>query len=502
METQSKRTSLILLAGGILLALLLLFGFGLILRRAILPATHAAAQSTPPSQASPATQTPVPSQTTVPPVEAVATILPTPASPAKLLSPLLSGAGFGDIAWSPDGQYLAFFSQTAEDLASQKGSDGGPILGTFNIYNPRTGETCQYAQKNESGLRFNQWHAWLPDGRLASAVSGGKIAVLNQPCGSATLLVKNVPAGAEEVLGSANNGKTFLLSGPNGCWLYSIALKKTARLASCSRDFSFSPDGAYLGMTSRQDGIHYLTSIYQVPGGKPLAEIPWTYSSGGLGNFPGPVWMSSQQIIVLRTDIGPLQVTLGKKTKIDPISSLVGIPGTANQAATTVTASGGAYTHILLHDYGASYTTSDNWLYHPESGEVEEISFDDVAFSADGRSLNLVRRIHSGDYEQSERWQRAVDPSGSEPARLPETDTQDFPAWSLDGKLYAIAVQPEAFAPVTLSVRSGQDESVQKSWLLKPFSYQLSWSPDASFIVALGLAQSPGDNALYILSIK
>ena len=149
----------------------------------------------------------------------------------------------------------------------------------MHVLDARTGGECQYPKDNALGLQFNFWRGWLPDGRLVTLDAAGELVALDRPCGGNMVLL------------SAEEKPACLMTNPDAS-------------ESCS------PGDSRRGITIGS-GAAYTTTVVNVSTGKAEAVIPWQFSADGLGNFPGPLWLSEAQFILHRTDEGPLLVTLG-----------------------------------------------------------------------------------------------------------------------------------------------------------------------------------------------
>ncbi|MGE5221693.1 MAG: hypothetical protein ACM3PY_04600 [Omnitrophica WOR_2 bacterium] len=450
------------------------------------------------------TETPVPGATVTPAITPASTVVITSSS-AVPLKPLATSPGFwfGDTPWSPDSRHFTFYSQTQEDILRMPME--GPVTappGTFQVYDMETGEHCQYPEQNQKGWLFNQWHAWLPDGRLAVLTKDKTIVALSKACSGETVpLAEHLPNAAERVLGNTKDVKFLALSGKSGCWLYDIGRQEAVPLPKCSRDFSFSPGGKYLGFTAGYSENNSASSIYAVPSGKLIADIPWKFSAGGLGSYGGPVWLNDEQFIVPRTDQGPLLVNIGEETKVVEIFELFGLPASPNQYALGVSPGLKGPIHLLLHDFGVNSDLNENYLYHSESGQTERLDVDYVAFSQDGKALDITRSVQSGDYEQVQRWQKPVDPPGSEARQIVPAGTLDYPTWSSDSKLLAAAVQPEPSGPVKISIQRSANGKEIKNWVVEAGTYQFFWSPDSRYLAAVKSSRTGGASGLYLFSV-
>jgi WD40 repeat protein len=406
------------------------------------------------STPSPDSQTPAPIPFTV--TRPLPSLTPTragqPTPTSQPISPLLSGENIMQLEWSPDGQWLTYLTQTAQEAASIPPENyTGPITGTLNLYNVLTGQSCAYPMDNPHRLKLNTWHAWLPDERLATQDDHNQVLALLPPCSD-----QIAPVSARERL-------ALHPYDPN------------------HPDQTFSPGGAYRGF-NQQNQNQYKTIIEKSASNDLVTAIDWSYSGGGLGSLPGPHWLSDQQFILPRTDAGPLLVILAQKPQIVPIASTYfQLIGAASQLATGILAPD---LHLLLIDFGVDYSQADIRLYHDEQHKTEKLLFTLGDFVPGGGGIILGN-------DAGERWMRPLDPPGGPLVKLSGTSDQPFPAWSPDGSRVAVASIPDVNQPVSIRVMEAPSGTILYTWGLSGlygyYNYtRLVWSPGLRFLAAVG----------------
>jgi WD40 repeat protein len=418
--------------------------------------------------------TPIPDSQTSAPIAFTATrplpsLTPTqagqPTPTPQLLTPLVSGENIMQLDWSSDGQWLAFLTQSAQEAASIP-PEGytGPITGTLNIYNILTKQSCAYPMDNPHRLKLNAWHAWLPDDRLATLDDHNQVLALQPPCSG-----QIAPVSARERLSLQPYDPTY-------------------------PDQTYSPDGSYRGF-NLQDQNQYKTIVEKGGTDDLVAAIDWSYSGGGLGSPPGPVWLSDQQFILPRTDAGPLLVTVAQKPQIAPIApNYFQLNGSASQLAS------GLLTpdlHLLLTDFGVDSSHADVRLYHGETDQVEKLLYSFGAFAPGEKTIILGN-------DAGERWMRSLDPPDSPMIKFIETSDQLFPAWSPDGARVAVASRPAVNQPVTIRVLEAPTGTVLYTWSLSglygTYNYtQLAWSPGLQYLASVGSdLNNPQERAIFL----
>jgi WD40 repeat protein len=404
----------------------------------------------------PATQ-PLPSLTPV--SEGQPTATPQP------VSPLVHGENIMQLNWSLDGQWITFLTQTVQEAAAVPPENyTGPITGTLNLYNVQSGQSCAYPMENPHHLKLNAWHAWLPDGRLATLDDHNQVLALQPPCSG-----QIAPVSARERL-------TLQPYDPN------------------HPDQTFSPDGSYRAF-NQQDQNQYRTIIEKSATNDLVAAIVWSYSAGGLGGLPEPVWLSDQQFILPRSDAGPLLVTLAQKAQTQLIaSSYFQLNGSASQLASGLS---NPDLHLLLTESGVDSGQADVRLYHGEDHTVEKLLYPFGSFTPGGTAVILGN-------DAGERWMRVVDPPDSPLVKFIATSDQPFPAWSPDGKRVAIASQPAVNQPVSIRVLEAPSGTNLYTWRLSGlygyYNYtQLVWSPGLQYLAAVGSdLNNPQERAIFL----
>jgi hypothetical protein len=406
--------------------------------------------------------------------------------------------------WSLDGRYLAFLTQTREDVVSSLESTAvfGSLPGTMHFYDVETGEHCQYSRSNQIGLDFNRWFGWLPEARLVVLTRTGKLSLLESPCSNETAsTLPGISAPVDEVFLGDAGGRFILFRGESGCWLYDTPRLTATALPRCARSASFSPSGDRLALSIHQRASNYLTVVVDTSTGKATRTIEWALA-GEAGELVGPTWLDDRRFLISPTNAGPLLVTLGADFSVDQVAgTFFDLPGSPDQTSQAILSLDGKAFHLLLTDLPAGNSAGEGsvWLYHPESQTVEKLVYPAASFSAGGRYLDLVKFLLVNETEELEHWLRNVDPPQSKAVRLTSADDQDFPSLSADGRA-AIARLAEPGSPTTLIVESVASGNILGFWFVDPYIYQFYWSPTGEILTALGDGGPGRDQALYLIS--
>ena len=388
-----------------------------------------------------------------------------PTTTPEPVSPLLHGENIMQLNWSPDGQWLTYLTQTVQEAASIPPENyTGPITGTLNLYNLQSGQSCAYPMDNPHQLKLNAWHAWLPDGRLATLDAHNQVLALQPPCSGQIAPV------------SARDRLALQPYDPN------------------HPDQTFSPDGSYRAF-NQQDQNQYKTIIEKSATDDLVAAVDWSYSAGGLGSLPGPAWLSDQQFILPRSDAGPLLVTITQKAQTQSIaSSYFQLNGDASQLVSGLL---DPELHLLLSGSGGDTGMTGVRLYHEEDHTVENFLYTFGAFAPGGTTVILGN-------DAGERWMRALDPPGGPLVKFITTSDQPFPAWGPDGTRVAVASQPAVNQPASIRVLEAPSGTTLYTWRLNGlygyYNYtQLAWSPGLQYLAAVGSdLNNPQERAIFV----
>ena len=502
---------------GLALALVLLLAWAF---RNLTPRPEPAATPVVTQAVGEATETPVEAIGVVPSPTVTSTpdeLTPTPEPQVPELGPILTSPGLYSRGWSPDGAWLAYLTQTEEDLLNSPIGEGflGPAPGAIHFLDTRSGESCQYPQENERGLLFNRWFAWLPDGRLATLTAQGELVALDSPCQeenpAALLADETGPQPIDEVLAASGDNAILLARGASSCWIVDLRQESATPVASCSREASFSPDETYLSVDIDAEP-EYRTDVYQVETGEQAGSVAWQFSAGGLGNLPAAEWLDENRFVIFRTDRGPLMVNVSAGFETQPVApAFFGIEGHAYQYPDILVSPDGEIFHLLLTDLGLEVSGETQlYLYHSENEQVENLSFAEGEFTPGG-FLKLLRISNASGSEQYTYRLRPVDPPESEARLVVSPEDQPYPGFSQDGELIARASpssdqlldQPAGSrSPVTIAVLGSADGDVRQEWLVGAYTFTFEFSPEDRYLVALGSPLSGGEQALYLLPLR
>jgi hypothetical protein len=426
---------------------------------------------------------------------------------------LVQAANIRNIYWSPDGTWLGFLAQNETQFQNNPGGEGyfPPAEGTVHFVNLPSGEGCQYAMNNPEGLDFYRWYTastvantWLVLGRA------GDIFRLQNPCAPGESARIDLPEMVNAVypLTSANGAfdrDNYLFVGGPSCWLYNASRDEALPIEECSREASISPEGGYLGMTLTAGGVAYHTLIIDTGSGGTVFDYVWTFSDGGLGSLPAPIWLSEMEFIVYRSDKGPLLVSLSPETAITHIADeLIGIPGAGHQYAYGQASTDGNY-HIILNEFGADYAHSEVYIYHNESGEVEALPEGArfLSFHPDGNTLEIEQVEIIDGYEQSSRYTRLLDPLGAPLEPYTPVVAPSGSAASPDGSL-RVEITPAQITPgYHLDVISAEDEIYLYHWLIQGYEPErFSWSPYGNALAMIASDFETQSQAIYLLKLN
>ena len=438
---------------------------------------------------------------------------PTPVSPGVQIEPLATAGMIRFHSWSPDGETLAYWEFTPEEAAVSYTYPPG----TLKFLNARTGETCQSPYNVGYGWFLSNPIAWLSDGRIL-IVADGEVA-RGTPCGDDFVTLGDLfPVPISSIVTHTPDRSTFWLAGP-GCCLYEPETQSVRSIEDMRGDspgYSWSPadDRLAISVLLKTSGGAFAAATYIVDVSTGAVEDVIEYEHrGGLGNLAGPIWLGEDRFLIQETaDQGPLLVTVGQDI-VQVAPELFGQPGAPIPsgaldgsvmylAATAAVVEGtGAY-HIMLFGIG---TAPDSGfppilLYHSESGEVEELRFEQMpTFSPDGRWLAVSQAPTTKADQYLKLWLQPVDPPGSEARIVLRTDAVSSDVkWTADWTKVAVGLVGG------ISVFSFPDGAHIRAWRTEPYStFPEAWSPNNEFLAAMSFVFGSGDHeqALFVVPV-
>jgi hypothetical protein len=458
----------------------------------------------PPTPTTQRTQTLLPPTITptliVNPINTITPTVPPGAPPVIAIAPgLFTGS------WSPDGHYFSFLSQTREDIANMFVGEGKgyPPPGTQNFYDLQTGQICSYPEHNVLQLNFRTgWIGWKGQHSYQVLTYAGDLVTMDAPCIDQLHTLEGVfNEPVLSVLTLSQDDHMALLYGKRTCWLYDVVKEAAMPLEQCSDAASFSPNDAWLALTTgiNSEGTTY---VYTAPSGVLQKSIPWkVYEPPGLGFSSEPQWVSDNQFILDLTTSGPILVWLGREPQIEMFpADLFNV-----SSAIRITASGAVdpdngNLHIIFDLAGEN--NNQEYLYHTENRTFEKLPSTYAWWYNGNRSLLLC--IYSKSSSTCTYWLRAVDPPYSALSQGPAQPTS-YPIESPDGRRSVTTSQPDAYGKFTITIRSLPDMMELKSWTDANDTYYFRWSPDSSTLAAVSRPTDPdsgGQSVLYLINFK
>lgn len=345
--------------------------------------------------------------------------------------------------------------------------DGGPPLGivhygTLHFLNVHTRQDCQPPfdiGRNWQGPSF----VWLADGRIFTVIPpeeerAGQVLV-GPPCGPEfTDIANRFPAPVLSIAAAKPDSSLLLLDTGEGYLLYEPETAEMRFVDESVHDtytgFSWSPNGTRLGVSTfvSYESPRGITWLVSVETGEVEEEIPWEESALGIGGPSGPLWLNEDQFIILMVyGDETLLVTMGQSviSLADFVERLTdkeciteSIPQSCSIGPVTVAMLKGTDNYHLILDY--VFIEDENigaLLYHSESDEAEQLSFNgNAGISPDG-TLLFLEICPLQPCELWELWVRQVDPLGSTSSPLLSANSEFSPVFSRDGKKMAISVE-------------------------------------------------------------
>ena len=268
---------------------------------------------------------------------------PTVETPATRLHPAATVPMLRVGRWSPDGEWLAYWTFTEEEAAASYALPPG----TLHFLNARAGQACEYAGAAPYGYD-RESVVWQSNGRVI--VFDGDEARAGLPCGEFT--AAEHPPGVQESPSTAlSTGETY-----------------RARTGANIND-----DGTLSAVTTIAERVTEQTVV----------QIEWAHR-GGEGELGlGGEWLTDDAFLIHETlDHGPLLVRVRQAPIVVAIElfGLSSLPtlrdGSFGLRAAAARAPGAGAYHLALFGVGEEAGFPPIRLYHSESGVVEELTLD------------------------------------------------------------------------------------------------------------------------------
>lgn len=467
----------------------------------------------------PAPIPPTPSDTPSPTPEIIPDVTVTPiVRHLNELEPVVQAASFrGSIEWSPDSRHLLYRVYSWEELAK-------------GLQFPE-GDLHAYSVDGNNTLCGEMWtegpqpvYFWLGTDLAYVNEAGGLTS--HQPCGDSIGISQEriFPEVPHYVVALNQDGAQLAFQGETSIWRWDV---RTGAVQTITRSesvpyfggVSWSPDGRYVANSTTQPGYpDATTAIVEVQTRQVLQTIEWG-TNGGLSDPAPPVWLSNTQFLLDTWNQGPLLGTVGGE--VVPLApQILGerMPqinpqeGSGLASLFIVDEESGTY-HVLFMPSANNVSISPLWLYHSETGEVEELPFADVGYLALSPNEEWLALQRPGEWNNGETtfrgmetWARLVDPPGSEP-RLVVPVEYHSPSWSPDWTKVVVRWETGAHwdedAEEGFAILSSPHGTVLQRWQTDVPSYlpvHAWWSPDGKSI-ALVAADGQGES-LFILPIE
>jgi hypothetical protein len=406
--------------------------------------------------------------------EPIQTPSPRPEPRPVRIEPSLTGEHLSLAGWSPDGQWLVFW--TVEPL--EQGATGFiEFVYRLGLYHPETGERCRYDEVTTTGYAWMlDWH---PDGRWGFQQDDRFLAAL--PCEDPA------PTDSEGFLTSA------------------------------VPDLSLSPDGRYQALTvlAAEGRVQYLeTSIIDLETGEAVellhdgrtyTSLPWRIDLPVLYEnflYRSGEWLTDSIFLINHTyDQGPLLLSPGEQVVLVSPELFGEPPGYQDAEGYSRRASGSSHPdgenfHLLLRTTDREIERLFLKLYHSETGVVEELPYRHAwAGGIFQGYLFLNPRETVQGYETNGIWVRQVDPPGSEGALLASNIHRFQVSPELDRLVYSDDRR-------RLTMVSFPDGEIIRTWETSRYeSGWIYWSPDGRRIATSGQAQGSQEVGIFVIEL-
>jgi hypothetical protein len=411
-------------------------------------------------------------------VEPSPTPTPRPQPHPVRIEPSLTGERLSLAGWSPDGQWLVFWTVEPPDPGAAGFVE---FIYRLRLYHPETGERCRYDEVTTTGYaRMLDWHS---DGRWGFQQDDRFLAALPcedpEPASPGGFLTGDIPA-----------------------------------------DMPISPDGRYQAVTvlTAEGRVQYLeTSLIDLETGEAVellhdgrsyTSLPWRIDLPVLYEnflYRSGEWLTDRIFLIRHTyDQGPLLLSPGEQVvQVSP--ELFGEPpGYQDAEGYSRFASGaphpdGENFHLLLGTSGRDIEHLYLKLYHSETGEMEELPYRRAIAGGlfqDYLFLNPYPRETFYGYEHGGGiWVRPIDPPGS-PGSVLVTNMDHFQVSpDLDRLVYSHDQN-------RITLISFPDGEIIHSWETHGYGPGwFSWSPDGSRIATSGQLQGSQEVGIFVIEL-
>ena len=404
------------------------------------------------------TLTPTPQPTSTPTRHATATPTATPDLPERQAS----GSFLLLDSWSPDGQWLAYWRSSAEDVANNQQIDSAPG-GTLYLLNSLTGQLCDmpHFRTTMAGTMTLSWDA---DNGLSINNYEAEQKWRGQPCQPDTFALLDEPPDFVAPL----------------------------RLFD-----SFSPNGRFHIHTELLGGsgttLSFTTVLIQLDAGYPdslITDITWrkqqTRSEANLGGD----WISPSQFLIRYTlDDGAMLLDTEQPGIILPIhQEIFGIdrPGSDRVIIPAPGTTADSYRLLLL----SGHSPEPIKHYHADRDLVETLPFYThwhPPFTADYEWL-LLRDTTTNDV-----WARRTADVNGEWQRL--AANPGLLRFNADGTETAVFNQNNQ----TITWRTFPDGELIGEWPIAPYAAStIAWSPNGRFLAVIGRISGEWQYSLFL----
>lgn len=412
----------------------------------------------------------------------------TPETQGAAIKASITAGGIRAYTWSPDSQWLAYWTFTPEE--AKRDFDYPP--GVLHFLNAQSGQTCESGYGVGYGY-FAMPLDWLADGHVLLVTSDGDIR-LGSPCKADYVSLSTLlPVKVDSIATHNQDRNLFLLHSVDGLLLFDPQSRSVRpldnRIKGGVSGYTWSPKSTRLGFTSGRVASPFeaVTYIVDVKTGKLEQAVPWQ-ATDAIGVFAGPTWLNEDQFLIQYTlDRGPLLVTIGKETAEVAPKLFNQTTAPTLQAVGQIMAGTSNY-HVAL--YSLENRPAKVLLFHSENRMVEELPFGELEFSPSGSTF--VGYDDTGRF-----WARSVDPIGSEAKLFLKRGIGGFPvSWSASGDRLAAASENEI---LVFSIPGGERIG---NWKVQGYTtIPGDWSLDGKYLVVRGDRPAHAGAALFVIEV-